>query len=185
MWYKGKPVYIDKNGLAKWSNSNVFVCVDDDKFNDDDIEYAAWTDGACDNLCNMRPGGSAYIIMKNGEIIRAKNKGLMNTSNNRAEMLAIVSAVLHTPEGARLDIYTDSQYSLFTFAGRYSPKANLDLIEQFNRYARSLGKIVFHWVRGHNGDENNEMVDDMAYSAYMEMVDMYGLKVGNYSKGGK
>ena len=161
-----------QNGL-----NNVFECVSEVNYSKEKTEYSAWTDGSCDNLSSMRPGGSAYVIYKGNEIVRAKNYGCLHTSNNRMEMLAIVSATTYTPEGSKLDIYTDSQYCINVFSGKWSAKVNLDLLEKFNQAASKLERVVFHWVKGHNGDMNNEMVDDMAYSAYIDQVNKYGLQV--------
>ena len=163
---------------------NVYKCIDEVKYNVDQIDYIVYTDGACDNLSPLKPGGCAYVIFKDGEIFRAKNYGCLHTSNNRMEMLAIVSAVTYTPEGSKLDIYTDSQYCINVFSGNWKAKTNFDLIDKFKKAASKLDRVVFHWVKGHSGDVNNEMVDDMAYSAYMEQVEKYGLKVGKYARGG-
>ncbi len=160
-----------QNGL-----NNIFECVSEVNYSKEKIEYSAWTDGSCDNLSSMKPGGSAYVIYKGNEIVRAKNYGCLHTSNNRMEMLAIVSATTYTPEGSKLDIYTDSQYCINVFSGKWSAKVNLDLLEKFNQAASKLERVVFHWVKGHNGDLNNEMVDDMAYSAYIDQVNKYGLQ---------
>ena len=162
--------------------SNVYYDVTDDY--QADCEYAAWTDGACDNLSPLKPGGCAYVIFKDGEMFRAKNYGCLHTSNNRMEMLAIISAVTYTPEGSTLDVYTDSQYCINVFSGNWKAKTNFDLIDKFNKAARKLKRVVFHWVKGHSGNTYNEMVDDMAYSAYMEQVEKYGLTVGKYARGG-
>lgn len=183
---KKKSLKSDKNGLIHHHNApqNIFDCANDMLHNNDDEEYVAYTDGSCDNINAPHAGGAAYVIMKDGEIIRAKNKGLLNTTNNRAEMLAIVSATLYTPENSRLDIYTDSQYAMNVFTGKWKPKTNVDLIEQFKNHSRALRMVVFHWVRGHNGDKYNEMVDDMAWSAYKDIITRNGIKEGKWSKGG-
>lgn len=158
--------------------------MDEDSYDTSKLEYIAYTDGSCDNMNQYHAGGAAYVIIKDGEVIRAKNKSLMNTSNNRAEMLAIVSATLYTPEGSRLDIFTDSQYAMNVLSGKWRAKANLDLYDQFQRYARNLKMIVFHWVRGHNGDMYNEMVDDMAWSAYKDIITRYGIEESPWARGG-
>lgn len=175
-----------KNGIIHYRNapSNVFACVDDMCHDNSEEEYVAYTDGSCDNINNPHAGGSAYVILKDGDIVRAKNKGLLNTTSNRAEMLAIVSATLYTPENSRLDIYTDSQYAMNIFSGKWAPKTNTDLVNQFKSHSRSLKMVVFHWVRGHNGNEYNEMVDDMARSAYKDIIDLHGIKEGKYARGG-
>lgn len=163
---------------------NVYKCTQESAYNRKLMEYVAYTDGACDNISPLKPGGSAYVIMKDGNIVRARNHGCINTSNNRMELLAIVSAATYTPEGHKLDVYTDSLYCIGILSGKCRPKKNGDLVALFNKAARKLKSVVFHWVRGHSGDVYNEMVDDMAYSAYMEQVEKYGLQPSVYAKGG-
>lgn len=76
------------------------------------LKYEAYTDGSCDNLSPYGEGGSAYIILKDGIIIKESKKGFVGTTNNRMEMLAIISAVKSVPKGATLTVYTDSQYCI-------------------------------------------------------------------------
>jgi hypothetical protein len=66
------------------------------------LKYEAYTDGSCDNLSPYGEGGSAYIILKDGIIIKESKKGFVGTTNNRMEMLAIISAVKSVPKGATL-----------------------------------------------------------------------------------
>lgn len=179
-----KPTFRDDVKRYYHGLPNVYECVNELLYNEDEIEYAAWTDGACDNISPLKPGGSAYVIMKEGNIVRARNHGCINTSNNRMELLAIVSAATYTPEGHKLDVYTDSLYCIGILSGKCRPKKNGDLVELFNKAARKLKSVVFHWVKGHSGDVYNEMADDMAYSAYMEQVEKYGLQPNVYAKGG-
>lgn len=62
------------------------------------LKYEAYTDGSCDNLSPYGEGGSAYIILKDGIIIKESKKGFVGTTNNRMEMLAIISAVKSVPK---------------------------------------------------------------------------------------
>lgn len=161
---------------------NVYECTQESAYNRKLMEYVAYTDGSCDNLNDLRPGGSAYIIIdKQGEIVRASNHGYVNTSNNRMELLAIVSAATFTPERSCLDIYTDSQYCINVLTGKWSATANTDLVEKFKLAAKNLKSVVFHWVKGHSGDPFNEMVDDMAYTAFSDQVDKYNLNISKNS----
>lgn len=66
------------------------------------LKYEAYTDGSCDNISPYGEGGSAYIILKDGVIIKESKKGFVGTTNNRMEMLAIISAVKSVPKGALL-----------------------------------------------------------------------------------
>lgn len=73
------------------------------------LKYEAYTDGSCDNLSPYGEGGSAYIILKDGIIIKESKKGFVGTTNNRMEMLAIISAVKSVPKGATLTDCTTFQ----------------------------------------------------------------------------
>lgn len=80
--------------------------------------YDCYTDGSCNNLSPNKEGGAAYLILLNGEEIVRKSKALIHTTNNRAEMLAIISAVKCCPIGADIIIHTDSKYAIFSFIQR-------------------------------------------------------------------
>lgn len=140
-----------------------------------DKKYVAYTDGSCDNLSPYGEGGSAYIILNDGKIVNSGSKGFVKTTNNRMEMLAIISAVCATPKGSDLVVYTDSQYCITSFTNVKKPKKNLDLIQLYHNHASGLKSIEFRWVKGHNGDEYNEKVDSMAFAAYQGMIEKYNL----------
>lgn len=132
----------------------------------------AYTDGSSNNNSVNREGGAAYIILsENGEIIHRASKGFKNTTNNRMEVLAIISAVNFCPEETELTVYTDSQYAI-TVLGNRTKKQNLnmDLILKYRIISRKLKSINFVWVKGHNGDKYNEMVDQMARNEYAKMA---------------
>lgn len=138
--------------------------------------YIAYTDGSCDNYSHYRAGGSAYIIIKDNEVIKIKAKGMIPTTNNRAELLAIISAANSVPEGSNLDIFTDSKYCILVLDKR-NHKKNMDLIRLFNKVVSKLNKFQFHWVKGHNGNKYNEMVDTLAYGAYREVSEKYNIDI--------
>ena len=83
------------------------------------------------------------------------------TTNNRAELKAIIRALLWLPPGASATIVSDSQLSVKILSGTWRAKKNLDLIDE----ARDLmqeRRITFRWVRGHNGNKWNERADTLA-----------------------
>ena len=145
--------------------------------------YIAYTDGSCDNLSPYGEGGSAYVILKDGWVVKESQKGFVGTTNNRMEMLAIISAVNSLPKGSSITIYTDSQYSILAFTTVKKAKKNLDLINLYHHCAAKLKSVEFVWVKGHNGDKYNEIVDSMANSAYKEMVKKYNLPKTKIAKG--
>lgn len=57
----------------------------------------------------------------------------------------------------------DSKYCIGAFSNQYYARANTDLIKQFFDIVESKSlNISFEWVRGHDGNTWNEMVDKMA-----------------------
>ena len=80
-------------------------------------KYIAYTDGGCQNTSIYGEGGSAYLIIHNGEMIKTASKGFLRTTSNRMEMLAIISAVCSVPNGSDLLVYSDSQYAINTLSG--------------------------------------------------------------------
>ena len=133
--------------------------------------YDCYTDGSCNNLSANKEGGAAYLILLNGKEILRRSKALIHTTNNRAEMLAIISAVKRCPIGADIVIHTDSKYAIFSFGHRKrisDSVKNSDLIHLYRKEAAQK-KVIFEWVKGHNGDRYNEIVDSMANGEYNKM----------------
>lgn len=137
-------------------------------------KYVCYTDGSCNNLSQNKEGGAAYLILLDGKEIVRRSRALANTTNNRAEMLAIISAVNFCPIGADIEIRTDSQYAIISFLRRKknaSNTKNADLIRLYRKVATSK-HISFEWVKGHNGDTYNEIVDSMANGEYQKMKEL-------------
>lgn len=139
------------------------------------VLYEAWTDGSCDNI-RTKAGGSGYIVLKDGEVIKSRSKGFLNTTNNRMELLAIISAVNSVPVGHSVLIHTDSQYCILALDGR-DHKANADLINLFHKVSKPLKQVYFEWVKGHAGNRYNEIADDLAFSAYKDICEKHNLEV--------
>ena len=133
-------------------------------------KFIAYTDGSCDNRHPKRPGGSAYIIFNEDKSLYKKaSKGFLNTTNNRMELLAIISVVNSIPKNSSVTIYTDSQYCILACKSK-NPKKNKDLVDLFHRLEGKLFSIEFVWVRGHAGNVYNEECDRMANGEYRKML---------------
>jgi ribonuclease HI len=132
-------------------------------------KFTAYTDGSCDNLNAKRPGGSAYIILnEDGSLFKKASKGFLGTTNNRMELLAIISVVNSLPKSSEVTIYTDSQYCIATLKAK-KPKKNLDLVQKYHSIAGKLASVTFEWVRGHKGNFWNEECDRMANGEYQKL----------------
>lgn len=133
--------------------------------------FIAYSDGSCDNLNPQRPGGSAYIILDNsGAEIKRMSKGFMHTTNNRMEMLAIISIVNSLPSNSSVTINTDSEYCIKALLS-HCPEKNLDLVALYHKIVNEKSIMVeFQHVKGHSGNFYNEECDRMAREKYNEML---------------
>ena len=135
-----------------------------------------YTDGACSG--NPGPGGWAWAVAPTGD--PQGSGGEPSTTNQRMELLAVLNAlrVLGTQAGG-IEVVSDSQYVVKCFNEAWwegwlrrgwknsqrQPVANRDLWEPLINLVRERGDVTFRWVRGHNGDSMNELVDALAVSA--------------------
>ena len=83
------------------------------------------------------------------------------TTSNRAELKAIIRALLWLAPSASATVVSDSQYAVKVLSGAYRAKANLDLIEEARALMRER-QIKLQWVRGHAGNRWNERADALA-----------------------
>ena len=132
------------------------------------------TDGSC--LGNPGPGGWAALLRYNGRE-RELSGGEALTTNNRMELMAAIAALESLKEPCAVALYIDSQYVRqgitewmpnwvrrgWKTAGG-DPVKNRDLWERLHA-ATARHKIDWKWVKGHNGDPDNERVDVLARNA--------------------
>lgn len=131
--------------------------------------FVAYTDGSCWNSDPNRSGGAAYVVLDNhGRVYRSAHKGFRGTSNNRMEMLAIISAVASAPKGSSVVVLTDSQYSIRALT--HGGSKNQDLISLFDEYGKDRD-VCLEWVRGHDGTPLNEWCDYWSNHEYKAMFD--------------
>lgn len=140
--------------------------------NQADVELFA--DGACSG--NPGPGGWGCLL-RSGDVVRELSGGESLTTNNRMELLGVISGLSALKRPCRVIVTTDSQYvkngmttwifswkknGFRTTAGQ--PVKNVDLWRELDRLA-SLHEVSWHWVRGHDGHPENERVDLLARQA--------------------
>lgn len=119
-----------------------------------------FTDGACIH----NPGGDGgwgFVAVRDGKKIAEFCGPDPKTTSNRAELKAIIRALLWLLPGASATIVTDSLLTVKILSGKWRAKANLDLIEEARALMRGRS-IKFRWVRGHAGDRWNEHADALA-----------------------
>lgn len=130
-----------------------------------------YTDGACSG--NPGPGGWAAILTY-GENERELSGGERETTNNRMELMAVISALTALKESCEVELWTDSQYiekainegwlAGWKRRGWKRKGGELKNIELWQELDRLLGlhRVNFNWLKGHDGHEYNERCDALA-----------------------
>lgn len=130
------------------------------------MKYIIYTDGAYSQMNDE--GAYAFVILTelNNEVKRFAKK-ITHETNNRAELKAIINAILQLPQDATdIVVNSDSQYALNTLSGKWKRKLNKDLFDIWDDVIKERGlTIEYKWVRGHNGNEYNELCDKLCNEA--------------------
>ena len=131
-----------------------------------------FTDGACKG--NPGPGGWGAILRYKG-VEKEISGGERNTTNNRMELTAVISALRLLKESCTVTLYTDSQYVCNAINQGWAKKWKANgwmrnkkekalnpelwesLLELCDRH-----EVSFNWVKGHAGQPENERCDRLA-----------------------
>jgi len=140
----------------------------------DDNVVDAFTDGACSG--NPGPGGWGAILRWRGQE-RELSGGETQTTNNRMELMAAISALETLKRPTIVRLHTDSLYVkdgiqkwLPSWKKRgwktadKKPVKNVDLWQRLET-AVERHEVSWHWVRGHAGHPENERADALAREA--------------------
>ena len=139
-------------------------------------ELVAYTDGACSG--NPGPGGwGALLIARDGDKVlktRELSGGEADTTNNRMELLAAITALETLERDAAVTIITDSVYVkdgitkwIHGWKARgwktaaKKPVKNEDLWRRLET-ATARHRVTWEWVKGHSGHPENERADQLA-----------------------
>ena len=131
-----------------------------------------YTDGACKG--NPGPGGWAWVVPDGPWA----NGAEAESTNQRMELMAVLDALRHLP--GRVEVVSDSTYVVNCFRdgwwkgwlqrgwknSKKEPVANRDLWEPLiGLYREREDELSFRWVKGHAGDELNDVADRLAVEA--------------------
>ena len=130
-----------------------------------------YTDGACSG--NPGPGGWGAIL-RDGEHEKELSGGEDETTNNRMELMAAISALEELEFPSQVDLHTDSTYvkdGITKWIHNWKrngwktaakkPVKNVDLWKRLQA-ALSRHDVLWHWVKGHAGHPENERADELA-----------------------
>lgn len=139
-------------------------------------ELFAFTDGACSG--NPGPGGWGVLMQaRNGDTVlkeRELNGGEAETTNNRMELIAAISALEALDRASPITVVTDSAYvknGVTTWVHGWKkngwktsarkPVKNEDLWRRLD-LAQASHDVSWEWVKGHAGHPENERADELA-----------------------
>jgi len=138
-------------------------------------QVVLYTDGACEG--NPGPGGIGVVLFDKGSR-REISQGYRLTTNNRMEILAVITGLEDLEGPSEVRVFSDSKYVVDAInqgwvqnwnasdwvrkGGKRVPNSDLwkRLLPQIERHA-----VSFTWVKGHAGDTHNERADRLSYAA--------------------
>ncbi|MGV6811221.1 MAG: ribonuclease HI [Brevirhabdus sp.] len=136
----------------------------------------AYTDGACSG--NPGPGGWGVLLLAmDGDAVikeRELSGGEPDTTNNRMELLAAITALESLTRPSKLTVVTDSAYvkngiTSWMFGWKKNgwktsakkPVKNDDLWKRLDA-AAARHDVTWEWIKGHAGHPENERADELA-----------------------
>ena len=115
-----------------------------------------YTDGSC--LKNPGPGGWCFCVLYD-ERDWVVSGGEQETTNNRMELMAVIEALEFVQEDCVIN--TDSQWVMKCGQSQWKRNKNIDLWDKFDEVSKDI-RIEWNWVKAHNGNKYNEIVDKVA-----------------------
>ena len=136
------------------------------------MEIKIYTDGS--SRGNPGPGGFGVILLW-GNHRKEISKGFRLTTNNRMELLAVISGLeAITKKELPVIIYSDSQYVVRAIEEGWlkkwmatdfkGGKKNKDLWTAYYHIAQKM-KVKMIWVKGHADNAFNNRCDELATAA--------------------
>ncbi|NBI13395.1 ribonuclease HI [[Haemophilus] felis] len=130
-----------------------------------------FTDGSC--LGNPGKGGIG-VLLRYKQHEKTLSQGYLLTTNNRMELLAVITALRSLKEPCSATVYSDSQYMKNGITqwihnwkknnwktSNSKPVKNQDLWLALDQ-AMQPHEIHWRWVKGHAGHRENEICDQLA-----------------------
>lgn len=115
-------------------------------------------------------GAWAIVVTQNGEIIEEHRKEVVNSTSQRMELMAFISALSYTSKYDSVEIYSDSKYTLDGYnswmlkwqrngwkRGKSGVVKNLDLWKEILKLKSD--KVKTFKVKAHSGNKFNERAD--------------------------
>ncbi len=141
-------------------------------------QVEVFTDGACRG--NPGPGGWG-VLMRCGKHEKRLHGGVLDTTNNRMELMAAIRGLESLKRDCSVILTTDSVYvkdgitkwlegwkSRGWKTANKKPVKNQDLWQRLE-VAVANHEVEWKWVKGHSGHEENEIADQLANAGIDEL----------------
>jgi ribonuclease HI len=129
-----------------------------------------YTDGSAKG----NPGNGGYgVVLLSGGYQKNLSQGYVLTTNNRMELLAVITGLESLKRSCEVMVYSDSKYVIdsvekgWVFGWQkkaFKGKKNPDLWKRFLKIYKQH-QVKFTWVKGHAGNKYNEVCDVLAVNA--------------------
>ena len=117
-----------------------------------------FTDGAAAG--NPGPGGYGVVLMCGG-LRKEMSGGFRLTTNNRMELLAVIKGLEAIKwRGADVQVWSDSSYVVKAITEGWLQKWEAKGLYRAHH-------VTFNWLKGHDGNPQNERCDALAVEARM------------------
>lgn len=145
------------------------------------MKVTLYTDGAARGNPEG-PGGYGAVLQYmdgNGTMHEKElSAGYKKTTNNRMELMAVIAGLEALTKPCEVIVVSDSKYVTDAFNQKWvdswlrnnwknSTKKPVKNMELWKRLLQAMEphKVVFHWVKGHDGHPENERCDKLATRA--------------------
>lgn len=145
------------------------------------MKVTVYTDGAAKGNPDG-PGGYGALLLHTDGKGQAHEKelsaGYDKTTNNRMELMGAIAALETLQRPCEVDLFTDSQYITNAFnkgwienwiQNRWRTTSNKPVknLELWKRLLKAAEKhtVKWNWIKGHNGNRENERCDALAVAA--------------------
>lgn len=130
------------------------------------MEARIYVDGSCRG--NPGPGGWGAVVLYGDGHEEYLSGPIPVTTNNRAELVAVLEGLKALQESSSVMVYTDSR-NVVGWLGMGWKRRDVYialLCRQIEKYAEDHGhKVAYVKVEGHSADRLNELADALARDA--------------------